>query len=148
MKSRSSPPSQVDKLLGLTEKPINTQSLVKAIWSPAAGALATFEGRVRNRNRGREVIGICYEAYVAMAEKQIEALAGMVKSRWMTDQIAIVHRLGDLEVGEVAVAVVVGAPHRDAAFEACRFAIDQLKVRVPIWKKERYLQGEAWLHGA
>jgi molybdopterin synthase catalytic subunit len=102
-------------------------------------------GVVRNENRGRSVTHLEYEAYEDMARPLMEDIAAETRRRFPVTEVRLVHRLGRLEIGEASVAVVATAPHRDEAFSACRFAIDALKARVPIWKKEHYADGSAWL---
>lgn len=105
----------------------------------------TFTGTVRDEHAGRSVTGLAYSAYDAMAEAECDAVLSEAESRWPVS-VALAHRLGALEVGDVAVAVVVAGGHRDEAFEACRWVIDEVKRRVPIWKRERYADGSvAWV---
>ena len=110
------------------------------------GGVVTFLGVVRDRaDDGRPVVGLSYEAFEPMAIAEFEKIAAEARDRFGDLRIAIVHRIGELSVGDIAVAVVAAAPHRDAAFEACRYCIDELKRRAPIWKKERYADGhEHW----
>jgi molybdopterin synthase catalytic subunit len=115
--------------------------------SPEDGALALFVGVVRNHNAGRGVLHLEYEGYEEMALSEMEAIAAEARRRFSVSDVRIVHRLGRMEIGEASVAVAVCSPHRAQAFEACRFAIDTLKRRVPIWKKEFYADGEVWLEG-
>jgi molybdopterin synthase catalytic subunit len=111
---------------------------------PKEGAVVTFLGVVRNdAHDGRAVVGLSYEAYESMACAEFEAIDAQARERFGDVRLWIAHAVGDLAVGEVAVAVAVAAQHRAAAFDACRFAIDRLKARAPIWKKERYVDGEA-----
>jgi len=116
--------------------------------SPSDGAVAVFLGVVRDNNDGRRVTHLEYEAFEEMAVAVIEAIEVEARATWAVTEIRIVHRLGSLQIGEVSVAVVVAAPHRAEAFAACRFAIDTLKQRVPIWKKEHYPDSAAWVAGA
>jgi molybdopterin synthase catalytic subunit len=109
------------------------------------GAVATFTGVVRNHHHGKEVLWLEYEAYEEMAEKQIDGLITEASRRWPISQVAVRHRLGHLEIGEVSVAIAVAAPHRAEALEACRWLIDTLKAEVPIFKKEAYAGGEVWV---
>src|SRR5690606_13621300 len=110
-----------------------------------AGAFAGFEGRVRNHNDGRAVDGLHYEAYAALAEAEGERAVAEALAQFDIFDARCVHRTGDLAIGEVAVWVGVTAAHRDAAFAACRYIIDEVKARVPIWKRERYAEGgEDW----
>ena len=127
----------------LTRDPID----VSALGSPAAadGAACTFVGVVRDHNAGRRVLRLEYEAFEEMALPLMEEIAAEARRRFAVTSIAIVHRLGPLAIGEASVAVAAFAPHRDAAFAACRYAIDTLKATVPIWKKEWYEDGSVWL---
>ena len=115
--------------------------------TPGDGAVCLFVGVVRNENQGRPVLRLEYEAYEEMALPLMEEIAAETRSRFPVTDVRLVHRLGRLEIGEASVAVAVSAPHRAGAFAACRFAIDALKARVPIWKKEFYADGSAWLEG-
>lgn len=115
----------------------------RLVGSAASGALVTFAGRVRDATDDRPVSGLEYEAYSEMASKTLQEIADEALSRWEVEAIRIVHRVGQLAVGEVSVLVVVAAPHRGAAFDACEFCIDTLKERAPIWKKERFEDGES-----
>ena len=112
-----------------------------------AGAYASFEGWVRDRNEGRAVDALTYEAYIALAEAEGERILAEACARFAIVDAACVHRVGRLALGELAVWVGVSAGHRDAAFAACRWIIDEVKARVPIWKHEQYADGAAgWLH--
>jgi len=126
---------------------IDTQPLLAQIKRPEDGAAVLFEGVVRNHTRGRRTLYLDYEAYEEMALKQMEALASQALSQWAVRDVAIVHRLGRLQVGEISVAIVVASAHRAAAFEACRWLIDTLKRTVPIWKKEYFEDGAVWADG-
>ncbi len=132
-------------MVSLVREPI----LLAALQGTAAqdGALALFVGVVRNENAGRPVLRLEYEAYEEMALSEMQAIEREARRRWPITEIRIVHRLGRMEIGEASVAVAVASPHRDEAFEACRFAIDTLKKTVPIWKKEFYADGAVWLEG-
>jgi len=127
---------------------LDVAAVLGRVGSPADGAAVLFVGTVRDRNDGRPVTGIRYEAYVEMAEAELGRIVAEASARWGTDRIAVVHRIGELAVGEASVAIAVSAPHRAASFEACRYIIDELKARVPVWKRERYADGgAAWLAG-
>ena len=130
----------------LSEK-INVQALVDKIKRPEDGATIVFEGVVRNHSRGRRTLFLDYDAYPEMAVKQMEALAGEALSKFSVRDVAIVHRIGRLQIGETSVAIVVAAAHRAAAFDACRWLIDTLKRTVPIWKKEYFEDGAVWADG-
>lgn len=127
---------------------IELAELEAAVARPGAGALLSFSGVTRNSFGGREVLGLEYEAYPEMAEAELARIAAEARERWPEVRLAMVHRLGRLAVGEASVVVSVSAPHRDAAYAASRFAIDTLKARVPIWKKELYADGSSWKENA
>jgi MoaE-MoaD fusion protein len=129
----------------LVEGPLDLGSVIGEVADERAGAIATFQGTVRRQSRGREVIALEYEAYGGMAEKVMAEIAEGVKGRYEVCEVAIAHRLGRCEVSEVSVAIAVSAPHRQDALSACRDVIDELKERVPLWKKELYEGGEEWI---
>jgi MoaE-MoaD fusion protein len=126
---------------------IETASILEAIKRPEDGGAAVFEGMVRNHTRGRRTLYLDYEAYEEMALKQMEELAGQALARFAVRDVALVHRLGRLEIGETSVLIVVASAHRPAAFDACRWLIDTLKRTVPIWKKEYFVDGAVWADG-
>ena len=127
--------------------PIQTQLVLAGIKRGEDGAAVVFEGVVRNQTRGRKTLYLDYEAYDEMALKQMESLAGQALSQFQIREVALVHRLGRLEIGETSVLIVVAAAHRAAAFDACRWLIDTLKRTVPIWKKEYFEDGAVWADG-
>lgn len=129
----------------LTTGPIDVAEVEGRVGGPDAGGVVTFVGRVRESARGRSILRLEYEAYAGMAEREMERIASEAASLWPGVRVAVAHRTGVLGVGEVAVVVVAAAPHRAEAFEACRFAIDRLKERVPIWKKEVATDGAYWV---
>jgi molybdopterin synthase catalytic subunit len=129
----------------LTREPIDLGALLGA--SPEDGAVAVFVGVVRGTNRGLDVRSLEYEAYEEMAVAEVEAIVLEAKERFAVTEVQVVHRLGLLAVGDASVAVAVRAPHRAPAFDACRFTIDAVKLRVPIWKKETYESGSSWVDG-
>jgi molybdopterin synthase catalytic subunit len=129
----------------LVDGPIDLAAVVAEVEDERAGAIATFQGTVRRRSRGRDVIALEYEAYSGMAEKVMAEIADGVKERYDLCAVAITHRTGRCEIGEVSVAIAVSAPHRQDALSACRDLIDELKERVPLWKKELYEGGEEWI---
>ncbi len=135
-------------LLELTGRPISVDRLLREAADPRAGAIVLFLGVVRDNARGLRVKHLTYEAYEALARRELERIAAAIAARWPVTRVAIVHRTGRLEVGEASVAIAVSAPHRAEAFEAGRFAIDTLKQTVPIWKKEVWEGGEAWVGAA
>ena len=131
----------------LAQTPIDTATLRAELLDDRVGGYASFEGWVRNHNEGRDVLGLRYEAYAALAEAEGQKVLGEACAKFDILGVRCVHRVGDLVIGEMAVWVGVSAAHRDAAFAACRYVIDEVKARVPIWKHERYAKGDAgWLH--
>ena len=135
------------KRFGLADSAINVAGLRAELLDAQAGALASFEGWVRDHNEGRAVDGLRYEAYVALAEAEGERILEEALKAFAVLDARCAHRIGDLGIGDLAVWVGVSAAHRDAAFAACRYIIDEVKSRVPIWKQERYREGDAgWLH--
>lgn len=129
----------------VTDQSINLNELVACVIDPEAGAIATFIGTTRNNNEGRTVIALDYEAYPEMAEKELARIGNDAQKQWPICRMAIVHRLGPVQIGEASVIIAVSSAHRDAAFAACRFAIEEIKKTVPIWKKEVYEGGEVWI---
>jgi molybdopterin synthase catalytic subunit len=131
----------------LSDAAIEVAPLRAALLAHGAGAYASFEGWVRDHNQGRAVAGLAYEAYAALAEAEGAKVLAEARAKFEIVEVACVHRVGELALGELAVWVGVSAAHREAAFAACRYVIDEVKARVPIWKRERYLDGDAgWLH--
>lgn len=134
-------------MVRLTHELIDYHALTEQVRRPDCGAVVTFLGTVRELTDGRQTAALDYEAYLGMAEKKLAEIERETRDRWPVGEMAVVHRLGHLEVGEVSVAVAVSCPHRAQAFEACRFAIDRLKEAVPIWKKENWADGSTeWVH--
>lgn len=129
----------------LSETPIDGAMVEEKVRAPGCGGVVTFVGAVRNESRGKNIRKLEYEAYPGMAEKKMQEIGEEIMHRWPGTRVAIAHRTGVLEVGEVAVAIAVAAPHRGEAFEACRHAIDRLKEVVPIWKKEFAVDGAYWV---
>jgi MoaE-MoaD fusion protein len=134
-------------LFRLIREPINIQQIIESIQRPEDGAIVVFDGVVRNNSKNKAVRFLEYDAYEAMALKKLEEIGLRAKSEFEIRDIAIVHRLGHMEVGECSVVIAVASAHRGPAFDACRFAIDTIKKIVPIWKKEFYEDGEIWVEG-
>jgi MoaE-MoaD fusion protein len=132
-------------LIELTDRPISTDRVLQAVADPRVGAVVLFLGVVRDNARGRRVDHLIYEAYEALASRELEKIAAAAVDRWPVTRVAVVHRTGRLGVGEPSVAVAVSSPHRREAFEAGRYMIDTLKQTVPIWKKEVWEGGAAWV---
>ena len=134
-------------MVQLTRELIDYLKLTEHVRRPNCGGIVTFLGTVRDLTDGRTTAALDYEAYPGMAEKKMAEIERETRDRWPGSEVMIVHRLGHLEVGEVSVGVAVSCPHRAEAFEACRYAIDRLKLIVPIWKKENWADGTSeWVH--
>jgi len=133
----------------ISATPIDPAALQRALADPRAGACVTFEGWVRNRNEGQPVLSLEYEAYAPLAISEGAKILAEAQGRYALTGAAAAHRVGHLQLGELAVWVGVTAEHRGAAFEACRYIIDEAKARLPIWKKEHYASGAtAWINCA
>lgn len=131
----------------LTNELIDITSVARRVVPPECGATVTLDGYVRRFTKGRETLHLVYEAYEAMALSEMRKLVERAKGDFEIANVGIVHRLGKLEVGETSVVISVAAPHRKAAFAACEWIIRELKLTVPIWKKEVYADGEVWVEG-
>ncbi len=131
----------------ITHEALNRAALVEAITHPSVGGIVVFEGVVRDNARGKQVRYLEYDVYPEMALAQIRAIIAEAEQRWGAVRVAVAHRVGRLEIGEASVIIAVGTPHRAEAFEVCRYLIDTLKTRVPIWKKEVSVDGEEWVEG-
>src|SRR5207302_9048412 len=141
-------PQSNDDSIKLVERVIDVNTLLEGVKHPKAGAVFLFLGTVRDNDRGRHVKFLEYEAYQPMALREMTRVVEEARRRWPLLGIAIVHRLGHLDVGDISVAIAVSSGHRKEAFEAGRYAIDTLKQTVPIWKKEVWDSGEAWIGSA
>ena len=129
----------------LLETVLDPQDCIKFVTSPNAGGMAVFIGTVRNQTKGKKVLHLEFEAYKPMAISEMDQIVKQMQEKWPVEKVAIHHRVGRLEVTEIAVIIAVTTPHRKAAFEACQFAIDTLKETVPIWKKEFFEDGAIWV---
>jgi MoaE-MoaD fusion protein len=134
-------------LFALVRDAIDTAGLARDVRAGHDGAVVTFDGFVRNESSGRLTLYLAYEAYEPMALSKMREIGHAIREKFAIDRLAIVHRLGRLEIGETSVFIAVSAAHRAAAFDACRFAIDTLKRTVPIWKKEFFEDGAVWAEG-
>jgi len=132
-------------MIEITNKKIDVQKVIDAVRSPDCGAVSVFIGTVRNRSRNKDVNALEYEVYDEMAEKMIKKIIEKIKSKWEVNKIAVSHRIGKMDVGEITVAISVSAPHRKDSIPACQYAIDRLKEIVPIWKKEYAVDGASWV---
>ncbi len=136
-------------LVRITADPITAQEAVDFVADPGAGGTAVFMGTVRDHSGAGSVTGLTYEAWEELAAKRLEEMAGEMFEKWPVRRVALLHRTGDLAIGEVSVVVACSAPHRSEAFEACRHGIERLKEDVPIWKKEHLAEGESrWVMGS
>ena len=139
-------PEAPGDLIAVTTEPLSERAMADAVADPGAGAIGLFSGVVRNHTGERQTKYLEYEAHTPMAEAKMREIATMLRSRWPgLRRIAIVHRIGRLEIGESSVMIAVSSPHRREAFEACHLAIDTLKETVPVWKKEYFEDGEVWV---
>lgn len=139
--------SVADDIFELVRAPIRPREIVESLKVPEDGALVYFDGFVRNNFKGNRTEYLVYEAYEAMALAKMREIGAQMREKFAIHRIAIVHRLGRLEIGETSVLVAVSSPHRAAAFDACRYGIDTLKRTVPIWKKEHFVGGAVWAEG-
>ena len=136
-----------DDLYQLVREPIDMAALARHVRAPDDGATVTFDGFVRNQSHNRPTLHLDYEAYESMALAKMREIGVQLHEKYSIHRVAMVHRLGRLQIGEISVFIAVSAPHRAAAFDACRFAIDTLKRIVPIWKKEYFEDGAVWADG-
>lgn len=129
----------------ITNEPIDVQQVIQLVTHRESGAISTFIGIAREFTYGKRTLKLQYEAYIPMAEKQLHIIGREISERWPNARTAITHRIGHLEISEVAVAIAVSTPHRDAAFRASRYAIERIKEMVPIWKQEHWEDGTKWI---
>lgn len=134
-------------LYKITDEVIRADALHDVVLADSDGAVATFAGVVRDNTKGRPTQYLEYDVYAEMAEKEMRAIGEEIKARWDVDAVGMLHGRGRMEIGDISVLIAVSSPHRKAALEACHFAIDRLKETVPIWKKEVWTDGEAWIEG-
>jgi molybdopterin synthase catalytic subunit len=139
--------SSHDDIYQLVREPIDISALARQVRAPEDGAVVTFDGFVRNESHNRVTLYLDYEAYESMALAKMHEIGIQLHEKYRIHHVAMVHRLGRLEIGETSVFIAVSAPHRGGAFDACRFAIDTLKRTVPIWKKEYFADGAVWADG-
>jgi molybdopterin synthase catalytic subunit/molybdopterin converting factor small subunit len=137
--------SAATRRCSISDHALDEAEVIARVEGPDAGGIVSFIGAVRNRARGHSIEYLEYEAYPEMAEREMEKISDEASERWPGTRVAIAHRVGHLEIGDAAVVVVAASAHRGEAFEACRFAIDTLKVRVPIWKREVATDGAYWV---
>ena len=136
-------------MFSLSAQPLDVPALLRELDAPEAGGVVTFEGRVRNRNRDRAVVALAYEAYPELAGAEGAAILHEATARFGLVRAICVHRVGRLGLGDLAIWIGVAAPHREAAFEGCRFIIEQVKLRLPVWKQEFYADGTThWMNAS
>jgi molybdopterin synthase catalytic subunit len=133
------------RLFRVVDEPLSLTPVVEAVSAVSQGGLVTFTGVVRDHSKGKRVTRLDYEAYAPMAEKKLAEIASEAREQWPGTEVAVMHRVGTLSPGELAVVIAVSAPHRKEAFRACEYVIDRLKEDVPIWKKEYAEDGEVWV---
>ncbi|MCV9386931.1 molybdenum cofactor biosynthesis protein MoaE [Reichenbachiella ulvae] len=132
-------------MIQIVNHKIDTLALIESVKDDGGGAIDVFIGTTRNQTKGKKVLRLDFEAYEPMAIKELQKIADRACSQWGILNYAIVHRVGTVEIGEEAVVIAVSTPHREHAFQACKFIIDELKKTVPIWKKEIFEDGEVWV---
>lgn len=132
-------------MIEITSSPLSPEQIINKIRKDSYGAVVTFLGTVRSPSQGKKVLYLEYEAYEDMAQKKLEQIVSEINQKWQLQDVAISHRIGKVTAGETALVIVVAAPHRKEAFEACQYAIDRLKQIAPFWKKEVYEGGESWV---
>ncbi|MEH7095920.1 molybdenum cofactor biosynthesis protein MoaE [Neobacillus vireti] len=133
------------KMYEISKEPIDIQAVIDKVVQREAGAITTFIGTVRELTKGKKTLFLIYDAYEAMAVKKLEQIGREIEERWEGSKAAITHRVGRLDITDVAVVIAVSTPHRADAYEANRYAIERIKEIVPIWKKEHWEDGEAWM---
>ena len=133
------------KAFSVVSESLNPQTYADLVLRPEAGAVTVFTGHVREWTKGVRTLYLAYEAYIPMAEKKLEQIGQEIEAKWPGAQVAIAHRIGELQVSDIAVVIAVSSPHRKAAYEANEYAIERIKEIVPIWKKEIWEDGEQWI---
>ncbi|WP_096156737.1 MULTISPECIES: molybdenum cofactor biosynthesis protein MoaE [Bacillus] len=133
------------KMFEIVSAPISVEQLVKKVERREAGAITTFIGTVREFTKGKRTLYLKYEAYVPMAEKKLAEIGDEINEKWVDAKVAIAHRIGRLDITDIAVVIAVSTPHRKDAYEANEYAIERIKQIVPIWKKEHWEDGEMWI---
>jgi molybdopterin synthase catalytic subunit len=134
-------------MIKVSAEPLSVDEAMREVARPDCGAVAVFVGTVRNHHEGKRVLRLSYSAFKEMAEKELARIAVEAKARWEVGAVHLAHRTGELAIGEASVVVAVSAPHRAAAFDACRYAIEELKKTAPIWKEEFTDTGKQWVSG-
>ena len=135
----------MNELFEIVEEPIEVEAVIKKVERREAGAITTFIGTVREWTKGRRTVYLKYQAYVPMAVKMLAKIGEEINEKWPNTEVAISHRIGHLDISDIAVVIAVSSPHRKAAYEANEYAIERIKQIVPIWKKEHWEDGETWI---
>lgn len=135
----------MEKMFVITDKPIDVQEVIDKVVDRKQGAISTFIGIAREFTRGKKTLKLTYDAYVPMAEKKLAEIGEEIQKQYPDAIVAISHRIGELQISDIAVAIAVSTPHRPEAFAASRYAIERIKEIVPIWKKEHWEDGEMWI---
>ena len=133
------------KFFEISQEPINTQSVIDKVVQREAGAITTFIGTVRELTHGKKTLYLVYDAYEPMAVKKLEQIGQEIEEKWSGSKVAITHRVGKLDITDIAVVIAVSTPHRADSYEANRYAIERIKQIVPIWKKEHWEDGQEWI---
>lgn len=133
------------KFFEISQEPINTQSVIDKVVQREAGAITTFIGTVRELTYGKKTLYLVYESYEPMAVKKLEQIGQEIEEKWSGSKVAITHRVGKLDITDIAVVIAVSTPHRADSYEANRYAIERIKQIVPIWKKEHWEDGQEWI---
>lgn len=137
--------NEMNRAFTITDQPISLEEVVRKVIRPEAGAVTTFIGTVRELTNGKRTLFLQYEAYVSMAEKMLTQIGHEIMERWPEAKVAITHRIGRLDISDIAVVIAVSTPHRKDAYEANQYAIERIKQIVPIWKKEHWEDGTEWI---
>ncbi|MDX1387242.1 MAG: molybdenum cofactor biosynthesis protein MoaE [bacterium] len=135
-------------LIKVTHNPIDRDEALRAVADPSCGAVTSFEGNIRNHNEGKEVLGLEYEVYEGFLKAEVERIFREAGEQWPVAKVALIQRVGRLDVGETGIIIAVSSPHRKAALSACSYIIEEFKKRAPVWKKEHYPDGSDWVYCA
>ncbi len=133
------------KKTAFQKEPIDVERIIRETGTRSDGALVSFTGRARNRSEGKEVLKLEYELYESMARKELEKIVDNAMEKWELSCCTVIHRYGTVNIGEASIVIAVSSPHRQDSFSACMFIIDEIKMKVPVWKKEFYSDGSVWI---
>lgn len=132
-------------LIKITKDPIDREEAARVVSHPSCGAITTFEGVIRNQNEGKRVTGLEYEVYPEFLKAEVKKIFLEIKEKWDIHELALIQRIGKLDVGESGIVIAISSPHRKASLESCSYAIEEFKKRAPVWKKEHYQDGAQWV---